>query len=93
MLLKQRICHQHHHQSGKLQKLAVALSAFLSLGFAGPLLAAPSPQSVAAANDASASSTSAADMMTMPVLVIYASTRCGPQTLIGNCSQPALYAW
>jgi sporulation protein YlmC with PRC-barrel domain len=60
MILKQRIRHQH--QSGKLQTLVVALSAALSLGFAGPLLAAPSAQLVAAASDASASSTAAADV-------------------------------
>lgn len=52
----------HQHQSSKLQTLVVALSAALSLGFAGPPFAAPSPQLVAAASDASASSTAAADM-------------------------------
>lgn len=60
MMLKQRIRHQH--QSSKLQTLVVALSGALSLGFAGPLFAAPPAQIAAAASDASAASTAAADM-------------------------------
>ncbi len=45
MFLKKRICHQH--QSSNLQTLVVPFS----LGFAAPLLAAPSPQLVATAGD------------------------------------------
>ncbi len=60
MILKQRIRHQH--QSSKLQTLFLAVSAGLALGFAGPLLAASSAPLAAAASDASASSTAAADM-------------------------------
>jgi sporulation protein YlmC with PRC-barrel domain len=60
MSTKQRI--RHHHPSGKLQTLVMALSAAFSLGFAVPLLAAPSPQVVAAASAASASSGATADM-------------------------------
>ncbi len=58
MFLNQR----NHHQrpSSKPQTIIVAVSAVLSIGFAGPLLAASPPQLVAA-NDAPANSTAAAD--------------------------------
>ena len=49
-------------QSNKLQPIIAALSATLSLGVAGPLLAATPPQTAAAASDASASSAAAVDM-------------------------------
>ena len=60
MFLKQR--NHHQRQSSKPQAIVVAVSAALSLGFAGPLLAASPPQSSATASDASASSAAAADM-------------------------------
>lgn len=60
MFLKQR--NHHQRQGSKLQKIVTALSAALSLGAAGPLLAAPAPLLVAAADAASASSGAVADM-------------------------------
>jgi sporulation protein YlmC with PRC-barrel domain len=63
MLMKRKVCHPHHHHVGKLPAIAVAISAVLSLGFTGLLLAATSPQIVAqAASDVPASSTSTADL-------------------------------
>ena len=60
MFLKQRI--HHPHQRGKVQTLVMALSAALSLGYAGTLRAAPSPQLVAAARDVAASSAATSDL-------------------------------
>ncbi len=60
MFLKQR--NFHLRQGRKLQTVATALSAALSLGAAGPLLAAPAPLLVAAADAASAGKVAAADV-------------------------------
>lgn len=53
---------RQYHQSGKLQTLVVALSAALSLGYAGPLPAAPSAALAASTRDASARPSAAADL-------------------------------
>ncbi len=62
--MKQRIIHPR--QGSKLQArvsaFSVALSAVFSLGFAGPLLAAPAAQQVEKASDAPTSATVAADL-------------------------------
>jgi sporulation protein YlmC with PRC-barrel domain len=60
MRLKQKI--RHEYQSGTLQTLVVTVSAALSLGFAGPLLAAPSAPLAAVVSAASASSAAATDL-------------------------------
>ncbi len=64
MLMKQRTfqLRQGNSLHTRVPALSVALSAVFSLGFAGPLLAAPPAQQVAAASDAAASATAAADM-------------------------------
>lgn len=59
-LLKPRGCHQP--ERSRLQMLVVALSVTVSLGFAGPLLAASSAQLVAAASDAVANTTATAEV-------------------------------
>ena len=58
MFLKPR--NHHQRRSGRLQTIAVAASAALSLGFAAPLFAAPPPQLLAAASDAPAGATAPA---------------------------------
>lgn len=60
MFFSRKMCHRP--PSNKLRTIVVASSTALSLGFTGPLLAAPSLPMLAAAGDASAKPAAAADV-------------------------------